>query len=434
MRYILLILIFSISLQLGAQQTPAEKQTQTITIFGATAHIGNGEVIENSVIVFKNGKITFIGKSEDAPSMPDVGKIIKANGKHVYPGFIALESSLGLVEIGAVRATRDSRELGYLNPSLRSIIAFNTDSKVIPTVRSNGILLAHIVPAGGTMPGQSSVVQLDAWNWEDAAIATDIGIHLSWPSTYRRLGWWAEPGGIKPNENYKSEVDKIKMFFGEAKAYSNGSSPKQKNLKFEAMRGLFDGSKKLYIRAGQAKSMMAACLFAKEMNLDPVIVGADDSWLIADFLKEQNVEVILSAAHSLPDRKEDDIDITYKLPKILHEAGVTFAISNSGYYEQRNLPFQAGHAVGFGLPYEEAIKSITLSPAKILGIDNNYGSLEKGKSATLFISTGDVLDMRSSQVEDAFIDGRKIDLDNKQSALYRKFSDKYEKQNAEKKE
>ena len=434
MRYIYFIICSLFFLKINAQQTPGPKQSETISIVGATLHIGNGSVIENGVIVFENGKISFVGTAENAPTLPDEGREIKANGKHVYPGFIALESSLGLVEIGAVRATRDVRELGYLNPSLRSIIAFNTDSKVIPTVRSNGIMLAHIVPAGGTMPGQSSVVQLDAWNWEDAAVSTDCGIHLTWPTTYRRMGWWAESGGIKPNENYKKEVSKIKMFFEEAKAYANNSNPKQKNLKFEAMRGLFDGTKKLFINSRQAKSIMAACLFAKEMKVNPVIVGGDDSWLIADFLKEHNVEVILSASHSLPDRKEDDIDITYKLPKILHDAGLTFAISNSGYYEQRNLPFQAGHAVGFGLPYEAAIKSITLSPAKILGVDNNYGSLEQGKSATLFISEGDVLDMRSSKLLEAYIDGRKIDLDNKQSVLYRKFAKKYETQNASKKE
>jgi len=254
MRYIYFVICFLFFVKIDAQQTPAVEQDKPIAIIGATAHIGNGSVIENSVIIFENGKISFIGEARNAPTLPDGGREIKAGGKHLYPGFIALESSLGLIEIGAVRATRDVRELGYLNPSLRSIIAFNTDSKVIPTVRSNGVLLAHIVPAGGTMPGQSSVVQLDAWNWEDAAVSTDCGVHLNWPSSYRRLGWWAESAGIKPNENYEKEVSKIKMFFEEAKAYSTTSDPKQKNLKFEAMRGLFDGTKKLYINSRQQKA------------------------------------------------------------------------------------------------------------------------------------------------------------------------------------
>ncbi len=417
----LLILLISTAY---TQQTPAAAQTEQISIVGAKAHIGNGDVIENAFILIKNGKISFIGKAEDAPSIPDVGRTIIANGKDVYPGFIALNSSLGLTEIGAVRATRDVDEIGNFNPSIRSLIAFNTDSKVIPTVRSNGILLAQIVPQGGRMPGQSSVVQLDAWNWEDAAINTDEGIHLHWPRPYQRSGWWAEPGGIKANEKYKTQVDEIKAFFDEAKAYSR-VLPSSKNLKFEAMQEVFSGTKNLYIHANYAKSIMSAVLFAKDLGINPILIGTEDCWLITDFLKENEVKVILGAAHDLPNRKEDDIDITYKLPKILHTAGIPFAISRDGYYDQRNLPFQAGHAVGFGLPYEAAIRAITLNAAEILGIENNYGSLEEGKSATLFICEGDVLDMRSSKVTHAFIDGRKIDLDNKQKALYRKFTEKY---------
>ena len=430
LKYTLIILFYCTTLCTYAQQTPAPKQSEQIVIAGATAHIGNGEVIENSLIIIKNGKINFIGKASDAPSLPDIGRTIMAKGKDVYPGFIALESSLGLTEIGAVRATRDVDEIGDFNPSIRSLIAYNTDSKVIPTVRSNGILLAQIVPEGGRMPGQSSVVQLDAWNWEDAVVRSDEGIHLHWPRSYRRTGWWAEPGGIKANENYGEQVEEIKMFFAEAKAYQE-SSPKIKNLKLEAMKQVFTGDKNLYIHANHAKGMMSAVLFAQDLGIEPILMGAEDSWMVTDFLKENKVTVILGASHDLPNRKEDDIDITYKLPQILHEANVPFAISRDGYYDQRNLPFQAGHAVGFGLPYEAAIEAITLAPAKILGIDEDYGSLEEDKSATLFICEGDVLDMRSSKIIHAFIDGRKIDLDNKQKALYRKFTEKYESSNRE---
>lgn len=425
LRYLIASWMFFLPLLLLAQQPPAPSQSEQIAIYGATAHIGNGKVIEDSFILIKNGKITWIGKASEAPSQPDVGRTILADGKDVYPGFIALDSSLGLTEIGAVRATRDVDEIGDFNPSIRSLIAFNTDSKVIPTVRSNGVLFAQIVPQGGTMPGKSSVVQLDAWNWEDAVVRADEGIHLHWPRSYRRTGWWAEPGGIKPNEEYQKQVDEIKMFFAEAKAYQN-SNAKTKNIKFEAMAKLFSNEINLYIHASHAKGMMTAVLFAKELGIKPILLGAEDAWLITDFLRENEVSVILGAAHDLPNRKEDDIDITYKMPSILHDAGIAFAISRDGYYDQRNLPFQAGHAVGFGLPYEAAIEAITLSPAKILGIDNIYGSLEVGKSASLFISKGDVLDMRSSKITHALIDGRIIDLDNKQKALYRKFTQKYE--------
>jgi len=409
-----------------AQQTPGEKQSESIILIGGTAHLGNGEVIQNSTIGFTDGKIDYIGTVvEGNDRQTRYSKKIDATGKHIYPGFIVMNSTLGINEIGAVRATNDNREVGYLNPSVRSIIAYNTDSRVIPTIRSQGILLAQIVPQGGAIPGQSSIVHLDAWNWEDAAIKLDDGIHINWPPFYRRSGWWAEPGPINPNKEYPNQKRNIKAFMSQASAYAKGN-PEVKNLKMESMRGLFDGSKKAYVHVGGAKATMDAVKTFQSLGITPIVIGGTESYLIADFLKTNNVSVIYESVHSLPSYQDDDIDQRFKIPLLLSQAGVDFSIGMSGYWGQRVLPHHAGHAVSYGLEYEKAVQALTLNTAKILGIDANYGSLEQGKSATLFISEGDALDMRTCRLTHAFIDGRTVDLDNKQKALDRKFRKKYE--------
>ncbi len=426
MKYIIHIIIFAlIPVCLSAQQVPAEPQSEPILILNGTAHLGDGSKLENAAIAFENGKISLVGDVGTIRVDQSKYKVVDATGKHIYPGFIAMNSQIGLKEIDAVRATRDNREVGSFNPSIRSLIAFNTDSRVTPTIRSNGVLMAQIVPEGGRMPGQSSVMKLDGWNWEDAQYKADQGIHLRWPVPFRRMGWWAAPGPIKKNDKYDEEVREIKQFFKEAKAYGESSNPEITNMKFEAMKGLYGGSKKLYIHTNFAKPIMEAVLFAKENGMEPVIVGGKDSWQITDFLKEQDVMIILKKTQDLPVREYDDIDQPFKTPKMLSDAGVIYAFSLDGAWEQRNLVFQAGQAVSYGLDYEKAIEGLTLSPAKILGIDDKTGSLKNGKDATLLIVKGDVLDMRTCVIEKAFIEGREIDLDNKQKALSRKFTKKY---------
>ncbi len=427
-KILLFLITILFDINVFAQQTPAPSQNQPILITGATAHIGNGQTIENSAIAFENGKLTIVA---DARLIRIDGsknyKIIDATGKHIYPGLIAPNTTLGLVEIGAVRATRDRSEVGQMNPNIRSIIAYNTDSRVTPTVRSNGVLLAQITPQSGRISGSSSIVELDAWNWEDALYSEDLGIHLNWPSMFR-FSWGGSAEVINKNKNYEKQVQEITSFFEQAKAYTNKKEPQAINLKFEAMRGLFDKSKKLFIHTNLAKTMMESILFAKKYDVDIVIVGGRDSWRITEFLKENNVPIILRSTQRLPGAEDEDIDQPFKTPVQLYNAEVLFCFSHSGFDTQRNLPFQAGQAVGFGLKYEEAIKSLTLNTAKILGIDETVGSLEEGKDATLFISEGDVLDMRTCKVVQAFIRGKEIDLDNKQKALYRKFQEKYNTQ------
>jgi imidazolonepropionase-like amidohydrolase len=413
-----------------AQPTPAENQKESILIMNAKAHLGNGKVIENAVIGFENGKITLVA---DATTVKIDGskykKTISASGKHVYPGLIAPNTPLGLVEIASVRATVDNVETGIMNPSVRSIVAYNTDSHVPPTVRSNGILLAQVVPTGGRISGLSSVVELDAWNWEDAAYKMDMGMHLRFPSI-NSVSFDFTQGTIsmRKNERYAQEMTELESFFKEAIAYGKMDNPMPKNLKFEAMKPVLAGKTPLFIQADLAKEITEGVLFGKKYGCKTVIVGGKDSWMVADLLKTNNVAVVLSEVQDLPSRNDDDIDQPFKTPAMLKAAGVTFCMSVNGGWQTRNLPLMAGHAVGFGLAYEDAITAITLDAAKIMGIDATVGSLEVGKDATLIVTEGDVLDMRTSKVTQAFIRGKEIDLDNKHKQLYRRFQTKYDRQ------
>lgn len=422
----LFFLGFHFSLLLAQNPVPAPIQSGAVLIFGATAHLGNGSVIANSAIGFENGKLTLVA---DATTIridrSKYATVYDASGKHVYPGFIAPNTNLGLAEIEAARATVDYADIGQYNPNLRSVVAYNTDSEVIPTVRSNGVLLAQITPQGGTISGSSSVVQLDAWNWEDAAYRYDEGIHLNWPPMRNVGGLQTGAPGTSKNDPYDKEVQAIRRFFEEAKAYSMQAAPEVKNLRFEAMRGLFAKKTMLYIHSDQAKTMQESVLFAESFGLSKTLVGANDAWLIADFLKAHNVAVVLSKTQRLPEREDEDVDQAFKTAVTLAAKGVVFSFSNDGFWQQRNLAFQAGQAVGFGLDKEVAVQALTLNTAKILGIDQTCGSLETGKDATLFISEGDALDMRTCQVTAAFIQGRTIDLDNKHKQLYQRFEKKY---------
>ena len=435
MRKILLGLTVLGFLQAGAQSNvlPAKPQTGVMFIRNATIHVGNGKVIENGTIKIKDGKIEEVGANISIPA-GDVN-VVDGKGQHVYPGLILPTSNLGLVEIRAVRASNDAREMGDLNPNVRSIVAYNTDSKVINTLRSNGILLANVVPQGSLIAGSSSVVQLDAWNWEDAAYKTDAGIHFYMPSLMPRprFGGFGGGGGGGPQQPQSDpvkegleQIERMKSFFREAKAYQGETKHEETNLKFDAVKGLFEKKQKLYVHANTTKQILVALDFVKEFNFDVVIVGGSDSWQVADLLKQNNVSVILQQPHSLPTLGDDDVDQPYKTAAALQKAGVLFAISDDdGQTRGRNLPFNAGTAVAYGLTKEEALAAISLNSAKIMGVADKTGSIEVGKDANIIISSGDILDMRTSNVTSAFIQGRKINLDDKQKQLNERYAEKY---------
>ncbi|HEX5654344.1 MAG TPA: amidohydrolase family protein, partial [Chitinophagaceae bacterium] len=407
------LLCFSIS---QAQETvlPAKPQVGLIFIKNATIHVGNGKVIENGTIKIKDGKIEEVGTNLPVPA-GDV-QVFDVGGKHVYPGLVLPTSNLGLVEVSSIRSTSDVREMGELNPNIRSIVAYNTDSKVINTLRSNGILLANVVPQGTLIAGTSSVVQLDAWNWEDAAYKTDAGVHFYMPTlmTSPRFGRFGGGGGgpqqppADPVKEGLEQVERMKSFFREAKAYHGETKHDETNLKFEAVKGLFDKKQKLYVHANTTRQILVALDFVKDFGFDVVIVGGSDSWQVADLLKQNNVSVILQQPHSLPTLQDDDVDQPYKTAALLQKAGVLFAISDDDAQTRgRNLPFNAGTAVAYGLSKEEALAAISLNAAKIMGMGDKTGSIEAGKDANIVVSDGDILDMRTSNVTHAFIQGRK---------------------------
>jgi imidazolonepropionase-like amidohydrolase len=398
--------------------------TQTFTLINATIHKGNGEVIAKGAISFKDGKITMVESNPTFKTDETLGTIIDCSGKHIYPGLIALNTILGLSEVEAVRATNDQYEVGTFNPNVRSIIAYNTDSKVIPTLRTNGITQAQIVPQGGRISGSSSIVNLYGWNWEDAAAKIDDGIWMSWIPRYIKKGWWGDPQGFEPNKNYDKEWQELKEFFEEARSYSLVEKHEKINLRFESMRGVFQGTKNLYIRASDVNEMLSAITFAENFGIKPVLVGAEESWRIAEVLSKKNISVILHRVHQLPYREDDDIHQPYKTPLILQHAGVKFALSVPGFWQVRNLPFSAGTAVAFGLEKEQALASITKNAAEICRI-NNTGQLQVGYTANVIVSEGDLFDMRTSKITHVFIKGQPMDIGNKQTELYEKYKDKY---------
>lgn len=404
---------------------PAPKQSQSVYLTHATIHIGDGNVLQNATIAFNDGKIILVEENPSFKTDETMGKVIDCTGKHIYPGIIALNTKIGLAEIEAVRATNDYAEVGTYNPNVRSIISYNTDSRVTPTLRSNGVLYAQTVPAGGTISGTSALVQLDAWNWEDALVKED-GIWLNWPSMITRGGWWGEPEPLKTNKDYDKQLTAVKDYFREAKSYLESGKHEKENLRFEALRDLFAGNKNFFVRVNRAQEIQHAIQLAEEFKLQLVIAGGSESWMIADVLAQKKIPVILSETHDLPTSDDADIDQPFKTPALLQKAGVLFCLSiPNGFWQERNLMFMAGTAAAYGLTKEQALASITSNAAKIIGAENKIGTLENNKAASLIVSSGDVLDMKVSNIEYAFIDGRQIDLNNKQKELNQKFSKKY---------
>lgn len=406
---------------------PAKEYKGLLFIKNGTIHIGNGQVIENGTIQVNNGKIEKVGTDIAIPT--DDVKVIDAKGKQVYPGLILTSTQLGLKEIGgnAVRGSNDYNELGDYNPNIRSIVAYNADSKIIGTLRANGILLADTYPQGGLLPGSSSVVQLDAWNYEDAAYKMDIAIHFNMPELMNRpRGFFGRPATGDPVKEGLDKIEEVKNFFRQAKAYLQEGLHTETNLKFEAVRGLFERKQKFFVHCDIVRQMLLAIDFAKEFGFDVVLVGASESYRIADLLKKNNISVILGQEHSLPTLADDDVDQPYKTPFMLKQAGVSFALNDEDESTRyRNLAFNAGTAVAYGLTKEEALAAITLNAAKILGIDDRTGSIEAGKDANIVISEGDILDMRTSIITAAFIQGRQVSLENKQTQLYQRYKYKY---------
>jgi len=407
---------------------PGSTQSQPILITGGDLYTVSQGVLANTDLLFENGKITRIGRDLPAPAG---ARTIDASGKRVYPGLILPGTTIGIVEISAVRATTDYTEVGSLTPEVATHSAYNPDSEVIPTVRSNGVTTAQVMPFGSLIRGRSMITHFDGWTKEDAAVKLVDGLHLAWPRATISTAWWVRDSPEEQKKKMAEERKKLRAMFDDARAYmkaKNAGEPVETNLSWEAMIPALEGQQSVYIEAGDYRQITEAVSFAAEYGLRMVLIGGRDAWLAAALLKENDIPVIIRSIMALPTRDDEDYDIVYRLPTLLHDAGVRFCIGRSGSagdsWDGRNLPFEGGMAAAFGLSKDEALRSITLSTAEILGIADREGSLDVGKDATLFISEGDVMDVIGNRVTHMWIQGREVDLDNRHKALYRKYDRK----------
>ena len=418
-----------VSYLLSSDQIPAPNQDHPILIQGGTIHTISHGILENADILFVDGKITSVGHNLDIPAEAE---IIDASGQHVFPGLISAGSTLGLQEIGAVRATRDYAEVGAVNPNVRANVSYNPDSELIPITRSNGILLALSVPRSGLISGTSSLMMLDGWTWEDATLMHPVGLHLFWPSMNIPK---PKPGKQKEKKDKDSRlksIQEIDDLIYEARAYiqlkENNSPSFKHNLRLEGMLPVITGDIPMFIHANEVRQIEAAVYWAERQSVKMVLVGGKDSWRVTQLLKDREIPVIYTQTHSTPMRRFEQYDQAFITPSQLYAAGVKFCISNSESPFQtphiRNLPYHAAKAASYGLSWKEALRSITLSPAEILGVEDQVGSLEASKDATFFIADGDILDIRT-QVNMAFVQGRRVDLSDRHKTLYSKYRNKY---------
>ncbi len=421
------ISFFIISVLTKGQNPKVGKTNTGVTVFvNAQIFPVSSQPISNGTLVIENGFIKEISAS-NLSSKYSNAQIIDVKGKHIYPGIISPNNTLGLSEIEAVRTTLDYEEIGQINPNVRALIAYNTDSEVIPTVRSNGVLITQATPEGGNIPGRSSIMNLDGWNWEDAVLKSDDGVWMNWPSKLTRtLDLSTFTREEKKNEKYQNTIDELTDFFVKSKNYNNNTKTFE-NLKFAAMNGVLAGNDRLYIQITSNKEAIDAILFCKSFSIkNPVLVGEVSSDIAITLLKENNIPILIPSTHRMPQRNDSDVWEAYKLPAKLFEKGLLVGMYyNDSYWRTRNLPFVAGNAAAHGLSKPDALKMITLNNAKILGIEKMVGSLEVGKHATFIICKGDILDMMHSKVEKAYIKGNEIILDDKQKRLAEKYMEKY---------
>jgi imidazolonepropionase-like amidohydrolase len=409
---------------------PAPPQSISIRVTGATIHTVSADVIENAQMLFDAGRIVAIG-SAGTPS-PEAGQTIDLTGLHIYPGMISANTTLGLVEIEGVRATLDVAEPGSINPNVRAERAVNPDSALFPVTRANGVLAALTVPqtsANGLIAGQSAVIELDGWTWEDMTLRARVGMHIDWPT----LVFPAELPDVRRAELEKARDEQrelLRKSFEDALAYGRAREAGEDqpiDLRWEAMLPVLDGTQPVFVHADRLVEIRDALAFAEEYGLALVLVGGADAWRIADTLAQRDIAVIVSNVHRLPLRRWEGYSTPSENAVRLAEAGVRFAIAGDGTpfeaAHERNLPYEAADAVAHGLPEIEGLRAVTLYPAQILGIDDRLGSLDVGKDATFIVTDGNPLDIRT-HVLAAWIRGRPVDLTSRHTQLYEKYQER----------
>ncbi|MGB5875511.1 MAG: amidohydrolase family protein [Bacteroidota bacterium] len=416
----------------SSDQIPAKPQDRPIAIVGGTIHPVTSAPVQNGTILFDGGKIVAIGSTV---SVPQNAETLRVDGKHVYPGLISADTYIGLIEIGAVRASNDRAEVGGINPNVRAETAINPESELIPVARANGIVIAVVAPSGGLITGMSAAIHMDGWTWEEMTLKAPAALNVHWPDmTLPPLATGAAAAAAISRRDSTLEV--LQNAFRDARAYMNAKLAEGRkdvpyhdiDQRWEAMIPVLRGEVPVVVWANEARQIQAAIAWAERENLRLIIGGGHDAWRVADRLRQKNIPVLVGGVHRLPGRRFEPYDTPFALPGRLHRSGVAFAIiTATSAPHERNLPYHAATAAAYDLPREEALKAVTLYPAQIFGIDDRVGSLEVGKDATLIVTTEDPLEI-TSQVEMEFIQGRRIDLTSRHTMLYEKYREKYSRQ------
>ncbi len=406
-------------------QIPGKPQTHPIVIKNATIHPVDRPTIDEGWLLLEDGLITGIGK---AVAVPESAIEIDGSGKHIYPGLIASISDIGLNEISSVTETDDRVELGDRNPNVRSWVAVNPDSELIPVARAGGVLTAMTAPLGPWMRGQSAVLNLDGWTVAEMTLLAPAGLFVNWSAMRPRPN--KEDDGIQ-REKQLADLDALldeARRYRAARAARPETTPSDQRL--ESLLPVIDGSRPWIAEANLQDEIESAVAYAQSQSLRLVIHGGYDAESCSELLTKYNIPVIIGSTFRLPIRRDDPYDAAFTLPQRLQQAGIKFSIAgegrgaSGGASNLRNLPQHAAVAVGYGLSRDLALRSITLSAAEIIGVADRIGSITVGKDATLIITDGDILEIQTN-VTDAFIQGRKVDLGSRHKTLYEKYKQKY---------
>jgi len=411
----------------AAAQDKATASPRTFSIVGATIHPVSGPDVAGGTIVVREGKIASISPG----TAPEPGApVVDGKGKHVYPSLFPPMTVLGLEEIDAVRATLDKQELGGINPAARADVAINYDSELLPVARSGGVLVAGVTPIGGIIAGTAVATKLDGWTREDATLKAPAAITIYWPDLRINRSPDASRTVKKQEKTRDEALERLKQAFRDARAYGKARAAEKTagvprhdfDPRLDALLPAIDGAIPVVVHAQRLAQIRDAMKWASEEKLRLVIWGGADAWRMADELAKAGVPVILESPLVLPVREDDPYDAQFADAGVLDRAGVRVAFNDGGddASNVRNFPQLAAMAVAYGYPREKALASLTLEPARILGVDGRIGSLEPGKDATLILTDGDILDLRT-RVVGAYIDGRALDLSDRQKRLYERY-------------
>lgn len=387
--------------------------------------ITNG-IIENGTVLIEGEKITYVGTDPDITSDFEV---IDAAGKEVYPGFMDSGSELGLVEVGSLSLTDDSREIGQFIPQMRAFTAINPNSVAIPVTRINGVTNVISLPVGGVISGMATLIDLYGYSPDSMAVAANAALHLNWPVAGKR-GFWDRRSEKEIKEAYNKALEGLNEFWDKAvfydkmmTAYEQNSSDKTKPVKSEqldAMREVIEGQTPVIVSVSKKKDILKAIEWIKKHDkAEFILAGCQEGWRVAEQIAEAGLPCIVSTLY-LPRRDYVNYQRPYQNPGLLHKAGVKVAMTAAGAENTRNVLFNAGYAAAYGLGREAALKAVTIWPAQMFGVADKLGSIEAGKQANLFIATGDPFEPWT-HITQVFIRGNKIPMVSRQTRLYKEF-------------